>query len=1279
MKKILIITSFFLSALGFAQNGKSSLKWNDTSYIVAETNYNIPQFQTENFKYDPGEKFVQYSEIIKVNQPVDVKSFKVTNVNYENIDINKYNDIQKNRISSTLKYKVSNYQADGQNYIVLTIEALIKQGNQYKKIVSFDYDYGYKPVLKDGAKGIISTSNSVLATGEWFKFKIDQNGVYKIDKNFLSRLGVPSSVDPRTIKIYGNGGKPLPLANSENEYFDLPEIAITVEGENDGQFNDSDYILFYGKGIYGWDSENLSHLNVYDQNTYYYLTYSGSQGKRISNVNQPSGSATLTYTSFDERIFHEKNLVNIGKLSRKTFGEVFNVNNQQNFTFSLPGVVTSEPVNLSSVVAASAPNQTSFVFIANNQNIGSITLGANNADFYAYEGLFKQSFNVNNPTAVIGLTYNNMGIPSATGYLDFIALDYKKKLEGYNKQFGFRVNDAANQIGIASYQFINASGISSVWDVTDHQEVRNVISNSSNTFSFKANLGDLKEYQTVVPADYYVPTMISNPRVANQNLKGTIFADGDVDYLIITSPDLKAGADRLAQFHKTNSGLNTKVVLVNTIYEEFSSGQQDISAIRNFVRYVYVNAPNPNRRVQFLNMFGDTNYDYVNGLSSENKVPAFYSLNYLLFIQDVSGVTSNSNFHTQQSVFTDDFFVLMDEDEGFILTDEYTGLDIAVGRMTVTNMQQANLVVDKVVNYNTTENTGRWRNNYIALADDVDVNGDQILEITLNNMVNELQQYKPFFNVTKIYADGYVQEITSGGPRYPKAKADFLQAINNGALMVNYLGHGGEYGLAQERLLEVSDIEALNNGNRLPLFAIITCEYTRFDNPADLSGGERLFLKQNGGAVGLFATTRKIFISNANLFTQKLSEKLFSYHTSDYPSIGEALRLTKNELSRGEKSVVFCIGDPALKLAIPKPKVELTQINGVDISQTASVLRALDLVKIAGNVTDENGNLISNFNGNLAIQIFDKDIDRKTLANDGIPYQMDFKTLGETIFRGNATVINGKFEIEFVVPKDIRVPVGEGKASFYALKEGVKVDDYTGSNRVIRIGGVNENAAADNNSPTLQLYMNDESFVSGGITNASPLLLAYLEDDNGMNTASGIGHDMIAVLDGKENEPFILNDYYETEPNNFRKGIIKFPFTNLEKGVHTLSLKAWDVYNNLVTGEIQFVVTGNESLELDRVLNYPNPFVDYTEFWFQHNRPTEPLQVQVQILTVTGKIVKTINQVITTDGFLSRDITWDGKDDFGDRIGKGVYIYKLKVKSTLSGQQAEKIEKLVIL
>lgn len=427
----------------------------------------------------------------------------------------------------------------------------------------------------------------------------------------------------------------------------------------------------------------------------------------------------------------------------------------------------------------------------------------------------------------------------------------------------------------------------------------------------------------------------------------------------------------------------------------------------------------------------------------------------------------------------------------------------------------------------------------------------------------------------------------------------------------------------------------------------------------------------------MITTVREIYQSTGESFNFILASNLFSYGSNEYVSIAEALRLSKN-LFAARTDVVFYLGDPALKLAIPRPRVNLVKVNDAPISGAIDNFKSLSYIKLTGEVTDENNNPLPAYDGELSVQIFDKKITRTTLNNDNNSPPINFEVLGETIFRGNATINNGQFEFGFVVPRDIAIPLGNGRISFYA-KRGQTLFDKTGVNTSIKIGGINQNAVADNVPPKVKLYMNDQNFISGGITNESPLFLAYLEDENGINTASGIGHDIVAILDGNESNPYKLNDYYETELDNYKLGKLKFPFRNLSKGLHTITFKAWDVYNNLVTAEIQFLVVGDESITISNVLNYPNPFVNYTEFWFTHNKPFEPLDVQVQIMTITGKIVWTKNQTVSNPETICRTITWDGKDDFGDKIGKGVYIYKLTVKAVLSNSKTEKYEKLVIL
>ncbi|WP_375252416.1 type IX secretion system sortase PorU, partial [Dokdonia donghaensis] len=640
------------------------------------------------------------------------------------------------------------------------------------------------------------------------------------------------------------------------------------------------------------------------------------------------------------------------------------------------------------------------------------------------------------------------------------------------------------------------------------------------------------------------------------------------------------------------------------------------------------------------------------------------------------------SFSLVRSFMSDDFYGSLDPNEGRMLASDK--LDLAVGRIVADTPELANIVVDKIINYDARASYGRWRNNFVLVSDDVDEAFEFTqLQGTLDNLGDQISVEKPFVNVIKIHSDAFQQQSSAGGDRYPQVNEAIENAIEVGSLVVTYLGHGGEELLAAEAIVTQNEIDNLDNGERLPLVVIVTCEFGKFDNPERPTGGEELFWNAEGGAVGLVTTTREITVTLGVQFNNALVEQLYSFGTNEVQSVAENIRASKNGISDPLRRVIFFVGDPAMKLAFPKPDIQLSAVNDVPVTEELPVLKALDLVKINGRVTTEFGQTLTNYTGTLAVTLYDKRIERQTLGNDGVQIGgdlaiMDFTTLGAVLYRGQASVTNGNFEFTFRMPRDTAIPLGNGRLNFYAERLGV-LEDQAGVNETIIIGGLNEDAPEDNLGPRIRLFMNDENFVNGGITNDSPIILAKLEDENGINTASGIGHDIVAIIDGDETNPIIMNDFYETEVDNFMKGTAARKIRNLEPGPHTLSFKAWDVYNNSSTAELQFVVLGDDEIELENVLNYPNPFVNYTEFWFNHNRPFEPLDVQVQIFTVTGKVVKTINQSVMTEGFLSRDITWDGLDDFGQAIGKGVYIYKITVKSTLTNKRVEKIEKLVIL
>ncbi|CAN1547779.1 Peptidase_C25_N domain containing protein [Flavobacteriaceae bacterium] len=1261
--------------LTFAQlKGDISIEWQDNYTTSSNTKQLSPVFTGNSYFYDAYQQSLYHNLNLNTNNTLDEKSLQITNVVYEIISVSTLGNLIVTNIPSSIKATI--YSTKSRNIIqnFLRLSPIIKDNSGYKRVKSYSYTINIGASIKNTtAKNNTAIANSVLATGDWYRFYIEKSGVYKITKDFLQQLGINlNGIDPKKIKIYGNGGKMLPLANNTFYPSDLNENAIQIQGENDGTFNSDDFILFYGEGTYNWNDESQTNLNLYDTKSYYYINTQGIDGKRISNLLQPTETNTLNLTTYDDYQFHEVDLKNIAQVGRQWVGETFDISQDQEFTFSFPNIDTSVPIDLNVSLAAAAFTPTSFKISANSLEVGTVMFSALNtsSDIQYYNGNLPKNTSFTGSSVInLKISYNNNGVPGSKGFLDYIRLKAKSKLQGLGKQFPFQYDLSSSALGIVSYDFSNATSISQIWDITDLYNVTKFENNNQNEFSIKANLGELKKYIAIDPNDYYTPLKETKSRIANTNIKGTIFKNTqnqfqDIDYIIITPESLKNQAEKLASFHQKNSNLNAKVIILENIYQEFSSGKQDIAAIRNCIKYIYSNATASDKRIKYVNLFGDASFDYKKRITNNsNIVPIYESL--------------ISNTIGEASFASDDFYGLMDDSEGNITT-YYGGIDIACGRMLVNNAIQADEMVNKVLEYYNKKAYGSWRNHYVTIADDSDKASDPSLQSRQNSLADEIAIQKPFLNVSKIFLDSYSQEASAGGERYPKAKSEFYNEFEKGALVFNYLGHGGEDGLSSERIWDKSDSQSISNQYKYPLFITITCEFSRFDNPTRPTAGEYIYWNPKGGAISLVTTIRSIGQFSAENFNDAFSKNLLSYGSNQYTSIAEALRIAKNGNPNSATNVVLYLGDPALFLAIPKPKIVLTKVNDIPINQSIPDFKSLAKMKISGQITDENNIPISNYNGVLSTLLFDKKTTKNTLNNDGYSPSISFSNLGETIFRGNASIVNGQFEYNFIVPKDIRIPLDFGKISFYAQKNELK-EDVSGFDTSIKIGGVNENAIADNNSPKVKLYMNDNTFVSGGITNESPIFIAYMEDESGINTAGGIGHDISAVLDGDVSNPFILNDYYQTELDDFTKGNLHFPLRNLKAGLHTLTYIVWDVYNNATTSEIQFLVIGNESITLTNVLNYPNPCVNHTEFWFTHNKPNEPLEVQVQVLTITGKVVWTKNQTITTPGFLSREISWNTRDDFGNKIGKGVYIYKLTVKTTFTNLKTEKIEKLVIL
>ena len=631
---------------------------------------------------------------------------------------------------------------------------------------------------------------------------------------------------------------------------------------------------------------------------------------------QPSGNSTLSLDTFDDYQFYELDLINIAHLGRQWFGESFDIKQDQEFSFTFPNIDTKTPIVLNATTASAAFTPTSFKVSANGADIGTMSFAAlipNSGNEFYTSSLNNLSFPATE-NVKIKLSYNNNGVPGSKGYLDKIRLKAKRKLQGYGKQFLFQYELSNSISGIATYTISNANGISRIWDVTDIYNVTKVENANQALFSFKANLGELRKYVAVDALDYFTPLKSNKTKIANQNLKGTLFKNSqsqfqDIDYAIITPTSLASQAEKLANFHRSYSGLNVKVITLETIYQEFSSGKQDVAAIRNCIKYIYDNASSTEKRIKYVNLFGDASYDYKNRIqNNSNIVPIYQAL--------------NSNTYGESSFASDDFFGLMDPDEGNIVY-SFGGIDIAVGRMLNNDAVQAEEMVNKVLEYHDVKSYGSWRNNLVMISDDSDKISDLNLQSRQNNLADIISTQKPFMNVNKIIMDSYVQEASAGGARYPKARTDLFNSFEKGALVFNYLGHGGEDGLSGERIWEKSDGQNLSNQYKYPLFITITCEFSRFDNPTRPTAGEYTYWNPKGGAIGMLTTIRSIGQFSAENFNDTLSKNLFSFDSTPQTSIAEVLRISKNESPNSSSNVVLYLGDPALMLAIPKPKIKL--------------------------------------------------------------------------------------------------------------------------------------------------------------------------------------------------------------------------------------------------------------------------------------------------------------------------------------------------------------------
>lgn len=1118
--------------------------------------------------------------------------------------------------------------------------------------------------------------NSIFASGIFCRIEVKESGMYKLDKNFLQSAGMNlSSVDPRTIKIYGNDGKEVPYDNAVNYPFDPVEDAIYVSGEDDGQFNDNDYILFYGRNPNEWNYNQtlrtyFHSINHFSVSTYYWITYGGASGKRMTSQNSPSASGLTPMPGFKEKLFEEPEVNNLGSTGYLWVSQRISINQSFTFNRELKGYIAGSNVNFrfffgngSSFDETWRLEDLNSNFIL-NQWIPRLTNGFSHINLV----------NMNNDMTGVsyplspGKTSTNFkaslrsqdgNSPNVAGYYDYYEILYDRQFSADNNYLRFNTPDTS---AVVEYQVsnFNSSDVK-IFNVTDYRDVHlvNPISFANGVIRFQTNVQQNSPQEFIASGNSYkTPTSIARLD-ANQNLKGDL--EQGASFIIITPKEFLGAANRLkAQREKPGQNyIRTAVVEIEKIYNEFSSGSPDPAAVRNFLKFAYNNWQERPVYVLFL---GDGSYDYKN----------IYNLNSNGSKNWIPPISRSSPYANDvDSYCSDDFIMEINESHP---EPESCISDFAGGRLPAVSSDEANTVVDKIISYEDPANFDQWRMEALYVADDgwttENTNGEEG-SLHTDQCEDVAQNYSPsYLKKDKVYIVSYPAEITPQGRRKPGANADIIKEWNKGKLIINYTGHGSIDLWAHEHIFERQvTVPLLTNKNKYSFVTIASCDLARWDDPYNLSAGEQLVTIKDKGAIGVVAAVRPVYSVPNATFNNKLYSNLFKIDTLDYTlRTGKAMFNVKQELYFDNDLKFALLCDPTLRLGVPEVRTRIDSINSTPGGQLFE-MKSLQKVRIYGSVLKNDSSFWGDYNGTVELEVFDVD---KNISLIDFGYTFNYKLFGGKIFTGKRSVVNGKWSIDFVVPRDISYNPGRGRIMAY-LNNG-STDGIGFSNNFI-MNGIDSLAAVDSTGPSINVYLDSRNFRTGDLVNQNPKLIADISDDNGINLTGTIGHKIEAILNDDENNKIDLTPFF-TSSSSYQNGSVEYQLNDLADGNYKLEIKAWDTYNNFNTSIVDFEVKSSSQLALDNVYNYPNPMQDFTNFVFEHNF-SEPLDADIKIYTVSGRLIKELNKSNITDKFVS--IPWDGKDTDGDIIANGTYLYKIIIKSEAGGYSKSTIGKLAKL
>lgn len=1122
-------------------------------------------------------------------------------------------------------------------------------------------------VLQLVAQSSRYAESSVLSSGDWYKIQVEQSGIHKIMYEQLIDMGIKN---PANISVFGYGGAQLPEAFSKPYIDDLPQLSIYMEKGSDGVFGKGDYILFYAQGPISWEYNTKQQIfehevNPYSNYGYYFITSDFESTKIISQKHKLTANQTNPITSFTDYFLYEKDEINLINSGRTYLGDMFSGSNlSRNYSFKIPNLLPESAILHVDMVHTSF-SEANVKISADNALLGTATLVKRPSnEVRATRFNVKHEFIPKTSTGInVNLTYSDQ---YSTAYLDYIVLNVKRSLK---KEAGnylvFRNTDNIGTNISYTYKLSNANNNLQIWDISDKQNVVQLPADISATeLTFVDSKATLKEYVAVdVKSDMFLsPKFIG--KVANQNLHSL----GQVDMLIIAHSDFINAATRLADAHAEYEGLSSHIVTPEVIYNEFSSGTPDATAYRRFAKMFYDRAKTVGNAPKYLLLFGDGIFDNRQILKANAKDNVYRLLTY----------QSKESYDETKSYTADDYFGFLDDTDGaYILVNS---LDIAVGRIPVYTIEQADGVVSKLINYIKNEDFGSWKNQAVFLADDGDAN---IHVFETDSVCSIFECLNPDILTRKLYLDSYTQEVTAVGEFYPTLKKEFIDYINNGVLYVNYMGHSGYNNWTNEQILTIADINAMYN-KRLPLVITASCSFSRFDDFL-VSGGEVMINNTNGGALALVSATRTVYAQPNMLLNIELAKELLNRNAEGrINTLGESYQLAKNKRAKSNdpnRLPFVLLGDPAIRLSCPENHVVLIDsINGKNVNLNIDTIGALGKVKMNGSIRFYSDSLIDEtFNGYVHITIFDKEETIRTLCNDAknasntkdTAFVYSYRT--NPLYVGQVQVVNGKFTSEFIIPKDIRYNYGAGRIVMYAVDEqqGLEANGYY-SNMVI--GGEAKDAIIEKDGPELKVYLNTPYFINGDKVNENPLFVAELTDVSGINTiGSGIGHDIILKLDNDNKQEFVLNNYYESVFGAYNSGVVTYPLTNLTPGKHKLFFRAWDLQNNSTSTELEFEVVEGLDISISDVYAYPNPITDVVNIVIEHDRPLAPTDIQLFMYDLSGRLVYRDNMNMVTDS--SSEINLNFNLDAS--VSDGLYFIRVLLNDA-NGKKSSKTAKIFV-